>query len=152
MAQLKTSFKNSANRMSFDLAILVKQQAELQRIARNQGALYIPNSREEPRRLHSSVSLGCLSASHPIRRVTLRIIDHSCFEKFILIAIIANGVTLPVDGYLPEKYQGILEIAFLMIFTAEMILKVIALGFIMTEYTYLRDPWNSIDFLVVLFG
>jgi hypothetical protein len=33
-----------------------------------------------------------------------------------------------------------------------MFLKVIALGFIMEKNSYLRDPWNILDFIVVFFG
>jgi hypothetical protein len=33
-----------------------------------------------------------------------------------------------------------------------MILKVIALGLIMEKNSYLRDPWNILDFIVVFFG
>jgi len=42
--------------------------------------------------------------------------------------------------------------AFLIIYTIEMILKVIALGFCMQQNSYLRDPWNVLDFIVVFFG
>ena len=39
---------------------------------------------------------------------------------------------------------------FIAIFTAEMIVKVIALGFVMHKYAYLRDGWNVLDFTVVV--
>ena len=31
-----------------------------------------------------------------------------------------------------------------------MIVKVMAMGFIMEPYTYLRSPWNWLDFLVIV--
>ena len=37
-------------------------------------------------------------------------------------------------------------------FTAEAAVKIIALGFVRRPNTYLRDPWNVLDFLVVVFG
>ena len=40
--------------------------------------------------------------------------------------------------------------AFLIIYTAEMTVKVLAMGFIMDRYTYLRSPWNWLDFLVIV--
>ena len=40
----------------------------------------------------------------------------------------------------------------MIVFTAEASMKIIALGFVGTENTYLGDPWNVLDFLVVLVG
>lgn len=41
---------------------------------------------------------------------------------------------------------------FAAIYTVEMILKIIAKGFCMHKYAYLRDPWNWLDFVVVILG
>lgn len=41
---------------------------------------------------------------------------------------------------------------FTAIYTAEMILKIISRGFILHSFSYLRDPWNWLDFIVVLLG
>ena len=34
-------------------------------------------------------------------------------------------------------------------YTCEFLLKAIAFGFISEEYSYMRDPWNVMDFLIV---
>ncbi len=44
------------------------------------------------------------------------------------------------------------EIVFIVIFTVECILKVIALGFVMHQGAYLRNAWNILDFLIVCVG
>lgn len=44
------------------------------------------------------------------------------------------------------------EIAFTAIFTLEMVLKILAMGFYFSKYAYLRDPWNVLDFAVVMLG
>jgi hypothetical protein len=44
------------------------------------------------------------------------------------------------------------DLVFLLIYTVEMILKIIAMGFFMRAHSYLRDPWNVLDFLVVVLG
>ena len=41
---------------------------------------------------------------------------------------------------------------FAAIYTVEMILKIIAKGFALHKYAYLRDPWNWLDFVVVILG
>lgn len=38
------------------------------------------------------------------------------------------------------------------IYTAEMIIKSIAKGFIVNKYSYLRNPWNWLDFVVITSG
>jgi hypothetical protein len=37
------------------------------------------------------------------------------------------------------------EIFFLVFYSCEMVLKILAMGFICTPYTYLRDPWNVVS-------
>ena len=41
---------------------------------------------------------------------------------------------------------------FTYIYTAEALLKIIAFGFIVHKMSYLRDPWNILDFIVVIVG
>lgn len=42
------------------------------------------------------------------------------------------------------------EYVFTLAFTIEAAVKIIAMGFIMDKGTYLRDPWNWLDFIVVV--
>ncbi len=44
------------------------------------------------------------------------------------------------------------EYIFLAIYTAEMVVKIIAKGFLLNKYTYLRNPWNWLDFVVISSG
>jgi hypothetical protein len=39
---------------------------------------------------------------------------------------------------------------FLAIYTFEALIKLLARGFFINSYTYLRDPWNWLDFIIVL--
>ncbi len=41
---------------------------------------------------------------------------------------------------------------FLAIYTLEMVIKCVARGFILNNYTYLRNPWNWLDFTVIFSG
>ena len=38
---------------------------------------------------------------------------------------------------------------FIYIYTVEMVLKILAMGFVFGAETYLRDPWNQLDFVIV---
>lgn len=41
-------------------------------------------------------------------------------------------------------YQKISDLVFQTIFTIEMVLKIIALGFMFKPYSYMRDAWNVV--------
>ena len=48
--------------------------------------------------------------------------------------------------------QEDLEPVFMGIFTMEMVVKIVADGFILHKDSYLRNPWNIMDFIVVVSG
>lgn len=48
--------------------------------------------------------------------------------------------------------QEIAEYVFLVVFTIEAILKIIAYGFLFHPGAYLRNGWNILDFVIVVVG
>ena len=87
------------------------------------------------------------------------LIDWPPFEAVILIAIIANCIVMAMEEYFPKgdprnenKALDKTEIYFLAIFTAECVIKVVALGFVLHPGSYLRSTWNILDFVVVVTG
>ncbi len=46
-------------------------------------------------------------------------------------------------------FQDELEMTFLIIFTTEMMTKILAMGFILHKDSYMRNYWNIMDFVVV---
>lgn len=99
-------------------------------------------------RFSSTKSLFLFSPFNLIRRVCLGIICSQFFDFFMILAILCNSIVLAID--LNDEQSNINEYVFTTIYTIEMILKIIAKGFILHPYTYLRDPWNWLDFIVVL--
>ncbi|UYV78983.1 hypothetical protein LAZ67_17000555 [Cordylochernes scorpioides] len=49
-------------------------------------------------------------------------------------------------------FQESIEYIFLVIFTAECIMKIIAYGFVLHPGAYLRNVWNLMDFIIVAIG
>lgn len=43
-----------------------------------------------------------------------------------------------------------IDLGFSCVFVIEAALKIITSGFVLGKFTYLRDPWNVIDFAIVL--
>jgi len=46
--------------------------------------------------------------------------------------------------------QDIMENVFLALYSIEMVLKILGLGFIFNKGAYIRDPWNILDFVIVM--
>jgi hypothetical protein len=76
------------------------------------------------------------------------------FDRFILIIIIVNCFFLAIDKVVESlsEYADNIDFFFLIIYTIEMMLNIIAMGFLMRAHSYLRDTWNILDFMVVILG
>ncbi|XP_029456739.1 voltage-dependent L-type calcium channel subunit alpha-1D isoform X4 [Rhinatrema bivittatum] len=104
-------------------------------------------------------ALFCLSLNNPIRRACISIVEWKPFDVFILVAIFANCVALAVYIPFPEDDSNStnhdlekVEYAFLIIFTIETFLKIIAYGLLMHPNAYVRNGWNLLDFIIVIVG
>ncbi|XP_076332242.1 sodium channel protein para-like isoform X5 [Tachypleus tridentatus] len=97
-------------------------------------------------RFSSTNALWILSPFNPIRRVAIYVLVHPLFSFMVIVTILVNCVlmTLPSNEKIEQS-----EIIFTTIYTIESVVKVIARGFILESFTYLRDPWNWLDFIVI---
>ena len=92
---------------------------------------------------------------HCLRRFAIRIVETPCFDPLILFTIMCNCVTMawasPLDPLGTQKAAvlEVLEWVYLYVFTGELVLKVVAYGFIGHPHSYLQDPWCQLDFVVV---
>ena len=60
-----------------------------------------------------------------------------------------------LNGYVNHTVNfstSICRYIFLGIYSFEMVLRSVAKGFILNNYSYLRSPWNWLDFLVIFSG
>uniref|UniRef100_A0A8C9X347 Voltage-dependent L-type calcium channel subunit alpha n=1 Tax=Sander lucioperca TaxID=283035 RepID=A0A8C9X347_SANLU len=104
-------------------------------------------------------ALFCLKLNNPIRRAALSIVEWKPFDIFILLAIFANCVALGVSKPFPEDDSNStnhdleqVEYVFLIIFTIETFLKILAYGLVMHPSSYIRNGWNLLDFVIVIVG
>jgi len=124
-------------------------------------------------------SLCCLDSSSRIREIFIKINESPLFNNFIIFAIITNCIFLlgedPVCSCRSTKcteaelyrrmlyagkdcaywsdWESILsgsEMFFMVLFTAEFVIKVVSRGFMLHRHAYLRDSWNWLDFVVVV--
>uniref|UniRef100_A0A8C5FDU3 Voltage-dependent L-type calcium channel subunit alpha n=1 Tax=Gadus morhua TaxID=8049 RepID=A0A8C5FDU3_GADMO len=79
-----------------------------------------------------------------------RIVNSSQFEYIMFALILGNTLTLAVQHYEQSKLftsiMDILNMIFTVVFTGEMIIKLLALR----AHHYFIDPWNSFDALIVI--
>lgn len=115
-------------------------------------------SKEEPPENMPS-SLFILSEKNFIRKGSRAIVNSMAFEYTILATILVNCIVMSMEEHLPNGDKSVFtmkldetENYFLVIFSTETFLKIIAQGFILHPGSYMRNIWNSMDFFVVATG
>ncbi|CAG2102624.1 unnamed protein product [Medioppia subpectinata] len=113
-----------------------------------------PKVPEKPER-----ALYCLTLKNPIRKICINIVEWKPTEWLILVTICLNCIALGV--YTPYPYLDTnntnqilekVEYFFLVVFTVECFMKIIAYGLFMHSGAYLRSAWNLLDFVIVVIG
>ena len=96
-------------------------------------------------------SLWIFSNQNKFRKSIQKIVSSKSFILIINTLIFFNCIFLILETI--EYFQKISvysKYIFTLLFIIEFILKVIAYGFVLEQYSYLRDPWNWLDFIVVI--
>jgi len=97
---------------------------------------------------YATVSLCCLSVTNPFRNKIIQIVSVSpWFDRFILTVILINCMFLALDKEIDAITFNIetIDFVFLIIYSWEMSMKIIAMGFFMRAHSYLRDSWNIVS-------
>ena len=97
-------------------------------------------------------SLYLFSQINLMRVFCMKLAQNKIFDYFILILIFLSTVRLIlntfISGYTSVLIFDMCDLFFNIAFLFEMIIKIIALGLILDEGSYLRDNWNKIDLLI----
>ncbi|NXJ54563.1 SCN5A protein, partial [Spizaetus tyrannus] len=104
-------------------------------------------------RFTATRALWILSPFHPIRRTAIKILVHSYpfFTLFIMCTIITNCVFMArTESSKTSPSPSWIKFTFTGIYTFESLIKILARGFCLNEFTLLRDPWNWLDFSVIV--
>ena len=105
---------------------------------------------------YDSKALGLFDKSNLLRQICYGMVDDKRFEFVVMLCIVLSSITMTLESpstLEDEKFTGILFIVdccFTAIFTLEMIIKLVALGFTMSPGTYTTDGWNIMDGFIVL--
>eukprot|EP00750_Incisomonas_marina_P023877 INCI5064.11.p1 GENE.INCI5064.11~~INCI5064.11.p1 ORF type:complete len:1600 (-),score=279.45 INCI5064.11:3730-8529(-) len=101
-------------------------------------------------------ALWLFKSDCPARVAIFNIIKHDVFDKFILTVILGGAILLAWETPLwdPDSpvFEGVQIATYTIngIFIVEMVMKIVALGFVLHPGSYLRSPWNCLDFVIVI--
>uniref|UniRef100_A0A8B9GF13 Sodium channel protein n=1 Tax=Amazona collaria TaxID=241587 RepID=A0A8B9GF13_9PSIT len=89
-------------------------------------------------RFSATSALYILTPFNPLRKIAIKILVHSYPFPMVVQNI----------AYWTKN----VEYTFTGIYTFESLIKIIARGFCLEDFTFLRDPWNWLDFTVITFA
>ncbi|XP_030077808.1 sodium channel protein type 4 subunit alpha isoform X2 [Microcaecilia unicolor] len=99
-------------------------------------------------RFSTTKAIYLLGPLNLLRRVAIKVLIHSLFSLFIMVTILANCVFMTFSN--PPHWAKNVEYTFTVIYTFESTIKILARGFCLEHFTFLRDPWNWLDFSVIV--
>uniref|UniRef100_A0A672IXH3 Sodium channel protein n=1 Tax=Salarias fasciatus TaxID=181472 RepID=A0A672IXH3_SALFA len=114
---------------------------DLDHYYRNQKTFIVLNKGKFIFRFNAAPALYLLSPFNPIRRISIMILVHS----YPLIQVISIA-----SVFQPPDWTKNVEYIFTGIYTFESLVKILARGFCIGKFTFLRDPWNWLDFSVIV--
>ncbi|XP_068599020.1 sodium channel protein type 8 subunit alpha-like [Brachionichthys hirsutus] len=113
----------------------------------NQKTFIVLNKGKTIFRFSATPSLYIISPFNLLRRIAIKILIHSLFSMIIMCTILTNCIFMTFSD--PPEWSKQVEYTFTGIYTFESLTKIVARGFAIDGFTFLRDPWNWLDFMVI---
>ncbi|CAG9763895.1 unnamed protein product [Ceutorhynchus assimilis] len=106
----------------------------------------VPTKRyvSDPAKLAHQVKPFTKESLERLERKTIQLVREYGFQP-------KRKLSVEDGSRLPSKFEPFPKKLYA-IYTLEMLIKTIAKGFILNKYTYLRNPWNWLDFVVITSG
>ncbi|KAM5151888.1 sodium channel protein type 2 subunit alpha-like [Mantella aurantiaca] len=114
----------------------------------NQKTFIVLNKGKAISRFSATSALYILTPFNPVRQAAIKILVHSYPFMLIMCTILTNCVFMTMSN--PPEWAKNVEYTFTGIYTLESLIKILARGFCLEKFTFLRDPWNWLDFSVIL--
>uniref|UniRef100_A0A3Q3EBL2 Sodium channel protein n=1 Tax=Labrus bergylta TaxID=56723 RepID=A0A3Q3EBL2_9LABR len=119
---------------------------------KNQRTFIVLNKGKAIFRFSSTSALYIFSPFHFIRTIAIKNtflnLFLTLFSLFIMFTILTNCCFMAMSD--PAPWTKYLEYTFTGIYTFESAIKIFARGFCIVPFTFLRDPWNWLDFSVIV--
>ncbi|XP_077304048.1 sodium channel protein type 2 subunit alpha-like isoform X4 [Lithobates pipiens] len=114
----------------------------------NQKTFIVLNRGKTIFRFSATSAVYILTPFNPLRKVAIKVLVHSLFSMLIMFTILTNCVFMTMSN--PPEWTKNVEYTFTGIYTFESLIKILARGFCLEKFTFLRDPWNWLDFSVIV--
>ncbi|XP_034147372.1 sodium channel protein type 4 subunit alpha isoform X3 [Esox lucius] len=114
---------------------------------KNQRTFIVVNKGKAIFRFSATSALYIFTPFTFLRRFAIQVLVHSLFSLFIMCTILTNCFFMAMSD--PAPWTKYLEYTFTGIYTFESMIKIFARGFCVGPFTFLRDPWNWLDFSVI---
>eukprot|EP00937_MAST-01D_sp_MAST-1D-sp2_P001962 g1962.t1 len=109
---------------------------------------------------HAPHPLGMIGTRSPLRKKLVLFIEWPWFDRFIVLCILINSALMATEDpqhFDPSTGKNIdipwrlrADEVLTAIFFVEFFVKIAAMGFVCGRRAYLKDPWNWIDFIVIV--
>uniref|UniRef100_A0A672NTK9 Sodium channel protein n=1 Tax=Sinocyclocheilus grahami TaxID=75366 RepID=A0A672NTK9_SINGR len=109
----------------------------------NQKTFIVLNRGKTIFRFNATPALYILSPFNPLRRISIKVL------VFVIMCTILTNCSFMTLSNPPDWAKNV-EYTFTGIYTFESLIKILARGFCVGKFTFLRDPWNWLDFSVIL--
>uniref|UniRef100_A0A3B5MVD1 Sodium channel protein n=1 Tax=Xiphophorus couchianus TaxID=32473 RepID=A0A3B5MVD1_9TELE len=109
----------------------------------NQKTFIVLNRGKAIFRFNATSALYILNPFNPLRRIAIKVL-----VMLIMFTILTNCAFMTLSN--PPEWAKNVEYTFTGIYTFESLIKILARGFCVGKFTFLRDPWNWLDFSVIL--
>ena len=102
-------------------------------------------------------SLGVFGPDSSTRKLCRKLAEAKWFENFIYFLIVVSSIQLTLENPLLDPkgwestYLRYVDLGITVLFTFEVIVKVVSYGLIFNgDQSYLKNPWNRLDFAIVI--
>ncbi|XP_060036392.1 sodium channel protein type 11 subunit alpha [Erinaceus europaeus] len=130
--------------------LVSKPLEDLDPFYRNHKIFMVLNKKRTIYRFSAKRALFILGPFNPLRNFVIRISVHSLFSMFIICTVIINCVLMATASENESRpSSNVPEYVFTGIYIFEALIKILARGLILDEFSFLRDPWNWLDSLVI---
>ncbi|MEJ1285909.1 hypothetical protein NN561_016908 [Cricetulus griseus] len=142
--------------------LIAKPLEDLDPFYRDHKTFMVLNKKRTIYRFSAKRALFILGPFNPVRSLVIRISVHSypfprvctltspatLFSMLIICTVLINCMFMANSGD-GSLLMEISEYIFTGIYILEAVIKILARGFILDEFSFLRDPWNWLDFIVI---
>ncbi|XP_054451476.1 sodium channel protein type 11 subunit alpha [Pteronotus mesoamericanus] len=133
--------------------LIAKPLEDLDPFYRNHKTFMVLNKKRTIYRFSAKRALFIFGPFNSVRSLAIRISIHSLFSMFIICTVIINCVFMATAGgkesNATDSNYTYAEYVFTGIYIFEALIKILARGFILDEFSFLRDPWNWLDSIVI---